>query len=259
MGTVSKALSLLSNFNQSRTEIGLSEIARLTGINKATAYRLLTELQASGFVEQAGPDRNYRLGPEILRLARLREAAVPLTTASRGIIDRLAERTHETAHVSVLRGLHLNALAHAYSTRHATRVMMEDAEILSLHGTGSGLAILAYSPEEFVEEALSQPLTRHTPDTITDPDALRALLGPIRKAGIAESVGGFEADVHSHAAPVFDSNGLPIGAIAVAAPVARVTPDRAAVIREAVLAGALELTRAIGGFVPEAFPQVDAA
>ena len=45
MGTVSKALSLLTNFNQSRTEIGLSEIARLAGVNKATAYRLLSEVE----------------------------------------------------------------------------------------------------------------------------------------------------------------------------------------------------------------------
>ncbi|GAB4361592.1 MAG: IclR family transcriptional regulator [Oricola sp.] len=255
MGTVSKALSLLTNFNQSRTEIGLSEIARLAGINKTTAYRLLTELQASGFVEQVGPEKAWRLGPEILRLARLREAAVPLATASRSILERIAEQTHETAHVSVLRGTELNAVAHVYSTRHATRVMMEDAERLSLHGTGSGLAVLAFSPDAFVDSVLARPLARHTPDTVTDPDALRALLGPIRESGVAESVGGFEADVHSHAAPVFNSDGLPVGALAVAAPVARVTPDRAAVIRDAVVRGALELTRAIGGFVPDSYPR----
>ena len=259
MGTVSKALSLLSNFNQSRTEIGLSEMARLAGINKATAYRLLSELQESGFIEQAGTDRTYRLGTEVLRLARLREAAVPLTTASRGILDRLADETHETAHVSVVRGMQLNALAHVYSPKHAARVMMEDAETLSLHATGSGLAVLAFSPDEFIDAVLARPLTRHTPDTITDPDAIRALLGPIREAGIAESVGGFEAEVHSHAAPVFNSDGAPIGAIAVAAPVSRVTPDRIEIIRRAVLSGAIELTRAIGGLVPECFPQADAA
>lgn len=259
MGTVSKALSLLTNFNQSRTEIGLSEIARLAGVNKATAYRLLTELQEGGFVEQAGPDKTWRLGPEILRLARLREAAVPMTTASRAILERIAGETHETAHVSVLRGTELNALAHVYSTRHATRVMMEDAERLSLHGTGSGLAVLAFSPREFVESVLAQPLAQHTPDTITEPGAVRALLAPIAETGIAESVGGFEADVHSHAAPVFGADGLPIGALAVAAPVARVTPDRAAVIRDAVLAGAMELTRAIGGVAPDSFPQAAAA
>ena len=259
MGTVSKALSLLTNFNQSRTEIGLSEIARLAGVNKATAYRLLSELQAGGFVEQTGADKTWRLGPEILRLARVREAAVPITTASRAILDRLAAETHETAHVSVLRGTELNALAHAYSTRHATRVMMEDAERLSLHGTGSGLAVLAFSPDEFVESVLSLPLKKHTPDTVTDPTALRALLGPIRETGIAESVGGFEADVHSHAAPVFDTNGLAIGALAVAAPVSRVTADRAPVIKHAVLTGAMELTRAIGGVAPESFPQAVAA
>ncbi|MFZ2103151.1 MAG: IclR family transcriptional regulator, partial [Oricola sp.] len=219
MGTVSKALSLLTNFNQSRLEIGLSEMARLAGVNKATAYRLLSELQEAGFVEQAGGDRSYRLGAEILRLAKLREAAVPLMSASRGILENLSEVTHETSHVSIVRGARLNSLAHAYSTRHATRVMMEDAETLSFHGTSSGLAILAFSPDEFVDAILAQPLARHTPATQTDPQKIRAALAPVHRTGIAVSVGGFEADVHSHAAPVFNSDGLPIGAVAVAAPV----------------------------------------
>ena len=186
MGTVSKALSLLTNFNQSRTEIGLSEIARLAGVNKATAYRLLTELQAGGFVEQTGADKSWRLGPEILRLARVREAAVPMTTASRAILDRLAAETHETAHVSVLRGTELNALAHAYSTRHATRVMMEDAERLSMHGTGSGLAVLAFSPDDFVESVLAEHANKVR--------QLRREFQMLRPSGLGRERGAREGD-----------------------------------------------------------------
>lgn len=82
MGTVTKALNLLSFFTQNRHEIGLSDLTRLSGLNKATVYRLMGELQAAGFVEQVGPDRAYRLGPELLRLAALREAAVPILSVS---------------------------------------------------------------------------------------------------------------------------------------------------------------------------------
>jgi len=50
MGTVSKALSLLNYFSRSQSHIGLSEMARLTGMNKTTVHRMLTELQDQGFV-----------------------------------------------------------------------------------------------------------------------------------------------------------------------------------------------------------------
>ncbi|MEY8842621.1 helix-turn-helix domain-containing protein, partial [Cribrihabitans sp. XS_ASV171] len=38
MGTVSKALSLLTHFNHNRLEMGLSDITRASGMNKATVF-----------------------------------------------------------------------------------------------------------------------------------------------------------------------------------------------------------------------------
>lgn len=255
MGTVSKALSLLTLFSQTRPQIGLSDATRLSGMNKATVYRLLGELQAQGFVEQVGTDRAYRLGPEVLRLAALREAAVPLLEVSREILERLCEATGETAHMSQVTGERLNTLSYAYSPRHATRVMMEDAEVLSFHATSSGLAILAYASEEFVETILSQPLRAHTAHTMTDADHIRGALEQVRASGIAESIGGFEDDVHSHAAPVFGADQCPVGALAVAAPVSRATPELKALIRSELQLCAADLTRRTGGFCPPHFPQ----
>lgn len=255
MGTVTKALSLLDHFSQSRQGIGLSDFARLSGLNKATVYRMLSELQAQGFVEQVGADRSYRLGPHVLRLAALREAAVPLLSVSRTILQRLSEATGETAHVSVVQGTRLNMLAHAYSSRHATRVMMDDAEVLSFHATGSGLAILAFAPAVFVDTVLAPPLRKFTAQTETDPAALRERLNAIRRQGIAESVGGFEADVHSHAVPLFGAANGPIGAIAVAAPVSRMTDAQKRIIEAELRIAARELTTRTGGFWPADFPR----
>lgn len=254
MGTVSKALSLLSLFTQRRPEIGLSDITRLSGMNKATAYRLLGELQAGGFVEQVGTDRAYRLGAEVLRLATLREAAVPLLSVSRTILENLSAATGETAHMSLVQGHQLNMLTHCYSPQHATRVMMDDAEVLSFHATGSGLAVLAFSPPAFVDDVLTPPLGTFTGNTETNPETIRAMLVQIRQTGIAESVGGFEADVHSHAAPIFGPDHIPLGALAVAAPEARVSDKQRQVIRTELDRAARDLTQRIGGFCPPEFP-----
>lgn len=254
MPTVTKALSLLQHFSRARPLIGLSEMARLSGLNKATAHRMLGELQAAGFVEQAGAVREYRLGPALIRLAALREQAVPLRDVAADVLRALSDATQETAHFSVLRDDVLLATAHAYSPVHGTRVTMEDAQVLMLHATSSGLAVLAHSPAEFVDRVLASPLPARTVQTVTDPAAIRATLARVRARGVAESISGFEMDVHSHAAPIFDAKGRAIGGLAVAAPVARMDGAIAARARAAVHAAGLRLTRLLGGFPPGDYP-----
>lgn len=259
MGTVTKALSLLKYFSQLQPEIGLSDMTRMSGMNKATVYRLLSELQEGGFVEQVGNGRAYRLGPEVLRLAALREATVPILSVSRAVLDRLSTATGETAHMSIVQGTQLNALSHAYSPRHAAKVMMDDAEVLSFHATSSGLAILAFSEAGFVDTILAQPLRAFTAETVTDPAAIRGRLEAIRRAGISESVNGFELDVHSFSAPVFGPEQWPIGAIAVAAPISRVDAAAQRLISAELRHCARDMTRDIGGICPADFPAEAAA
>ena len=71
---VEKALRLLTLFSEQRPELGLSELARLAGYDKATSRRLLVALQRYGLIEQSPGSRRYRLGTTVLQLARIREA-----------------------------------------------------------------------------------------------------------------------------------------------------------------------------------------
>lgn len=253
MGTVSKALSLLGYFSRERNLIGLTEMARLSGLNKATVHRLLGELQNQGYVEQTGSGREYRLGPVFLRLAALREAEVPTREVARKALIALSDATGETAHMSMLQGRTLSVVAYAHSSKHGTHVSMADAEVISLHATSSGQAVLAFSDATLVDRVLGEELVKYTAQTETDPARIRARLDEIRASGVAESVSGFEADVHSHSCPLFDARQICIGAMAVAAPVARMTPALRQTIRAEVPAAALGLTRTLGGFAPPAF------
>ena len=240
MGTVGKALELIDHFTRATPQLGLSQLARLSGLNKATCHRLLTELVRHGLVEQTGPAREYRIGPAVLRLAALREAAVPLRAAAQPILDRLAGSTGETAHLSHLVAGRLQTLAYAYAARSGIKVMMEDADILPFHATASGAAVLAHlaDPEPQVAAA-------------PDPQSLRARIAETRARGFAETVSTFEKDVHSLAVPLFDATGACTGALAVAAAAPRMTADLHAIITRELPRAAAELTALAGGRIPD--------
>lgn len=253
MTTVAKALDLLDLFGHATPRLGLSEAARLSGLNKATCHRLLTDLTAAGLLEQVGAAREYRLGPAVLRLAALREATVPMLSAARPELERLAEATGETAHVSLLVGGRLKAVDHAYSARHSMRVMMSDADDLPFHATASGLAVLAALPADRRGALLASPLPALTPMTETDPARLALRIDEVRARGHAESLGGFQTDVHSLAVPLFGADGACAGALAVAAPAARMTPAARALIRAALIRAGLSITTQWGGVPPGDF------
>jgi DNA-binding IclR family transcriptional regulator len=240
MGTVGKALDLLDLFTRAEPQLGLSQLARASGLNKATCHRLLTELESRGLLEQVGPAREYRLGPAVLRLSALREAAVPTREAAMPVLRRLAESTGETAHLSHLVAGRLQTLAFAYAARGGVKVMMEDADFLPFHATASGAAVLAFL-------AAPGPVIAAAPD----PAALAARVAATRESGYAETLSTFEKDVHSFAVPLFDASGTCSGALAIAAAAPRMTPAlHIAVTRDLTRAGA-DLTGLWGGQVPE--------
>ena len=101
MKTVDKAFSVLDQFSLTRTEIGLSELSRMAGLDKAATRRLLVAMGKHGFIEQSAETRKYRLGHGFLRLARIREATVPVIQAAQEAVDWLMQETNETAHASL--------------------------------------------------------------------------------------------------------------------------------------------------------------
>jgi DNA-binding IclR family transcriptional regulator len=197
-----------------------------------------------------GATKEYRLGPAVLRLSSLREAQVPTREAAMPVLQALAQRTGETAHLSLLMGGNLHTLGFAYATQHMTRVTMEDAEVLPFHATSSGLVVLAFQPKPFREAVLAEPIPRLTGRTETAPEALRARLSEVRGQGLAESRGAFQAEVHSMAVPLFDALGACVGAVAVAALASRMSEDQRRLIRFALTDAGQEITTLWGGTLP---------
>lgn len=254
MGTITKALELLGFFSRKRPEIGLTEFVRLSGRDKATVHRHLVELEENGFVEQHPISRSYRLGPAILRLTAVRETTHPIRSVFRPIVEQLARQTGELCHMSLLQGKSLSPVFHADPQQHGTQVLFDEGEILPLHATSSGLAVLAFSSAEFVDGVLSKPLEAYTDKTYTDRSCIRARIDDVKREGVCRLDQAFDSEVSSMGGPIFGPDGSPIGAIAVAVPTVRVTQEKMSEVRTALDAAIKRATVSIGGVFPRDFP-----
>lgn len=255
-GTVEKALSVLRFFTEQTPELGLSELSRMSGVNKATALRYLLALQSEGFIEQDSKSSKYFLGPAFGVYARIREASDPFARAAEGALTDLAGLTAETAHISAVIGTALETVGQVESTR-STRVILPHGEKLPLHATASGLALLAWAREGLLDEVLAENLTKFTEHTITTRQDLLACLEQTRRQGYSVGFQGYELDVLGLAAPYFGPAGHACGAVAVAMPISRFTLAIEQEISTAVRAAARKLTVAKNGIEPDSFPSDD--
>lgn len=249
MSSTAKALTLLSHFSAGRPEIGLSQLCRIAGRDKATTYRHLQALETVGFVEQNPSTKHYRLGPALMQLAQVREATVPRKEGARPALAALAQATGETAHVTVLSGQTLYGLSACEGPHHGIRAVI-DIDTFPLHATASGHCALAFGPEALLTAALAtlESFTARTPASAED---LRAVMQQARACGFASADQSYEDGIRGVAAPVFDHTGHFAGAIAVACVATRFTPDLARTIQSELILAAREITRNWGGQIPK--------
>ncbi|MEM9707296.1 MAG: IclR family transcriptional regulator [Pseudomonadota bacterium] len=250
MSSVSKAMTLLNHFSEARPEIGLSQLCRMAGRDKATTYRHLQALETIGFIEQNRTTKHYRLGPAFLHFAHVREATVPRKDAANTALRALANVTGETAHVTVLSGTTLYGLCACESPHHGMRAVI-DINIFPLHATASGLCALAFGPPALFDAATAN-LTGFTPATPTTADELTSVIERTRATGFACADQSYENEVQGIAAPIFDHTGLLAGAVAVASVASRCTPSLEQTIKAELILAAGDISRNWGGTIPTA-------
>jgi len=174
MSSTSKTLALLAYFSPAQPEIGLSQLCRQAGRDKATTYRHLQALEDAGFVEQNPATKHYRLGPALLQLAQIREETVPRKAGAETVLDGLVDTTGETAHVSVLSG----------TTVYHKRL---EAELADLHGKE---AALLFTSAYIANDATLSTLPKLFPGLIIYSDALNhaSMIEGVRRNGGAKRI-----------------------------------------------------------------------
>jgi DNA-binding IclR family transcriptional regulator len=257
--TVERALTILFAVAKSDEPIGLSELGRTLSLDKATVLRLLATLDTFGLVQQNPSNKRYAIGPNVGLLVNawrgdLRELARPFLKA-------LLRRTNETVCLVCPRGLERVYLDMLPGT-HELSVIPAIGSAVPIYAGASGKVLLAYSPEDFVEEVIAVSGLKPVNEVagVTDPAKLRRLLREIRKQGTYFSVGDVVAGSAAVAAPIFSAEDQVVGCVVIRGPSVRLTRDKLPEVAPLARATADDISRALGwGRALAAPPELAAA
>ncbi|NNN16340.1 MAG: IclR family transcriptional regulator [Acidimicrobiaceae bacterium] len=238
--SLTRAFDLLEHMADAGGEIGITDLAKVSGLPLPTIYRLLRTLVNGGYVRQ-GPSRRYALGPRLIRLGE--GAGVALGYQAKPYLIALAEATGETANMAILDGNEVVYVAQAPS-KHSMRMFTEVGRRVHVHCTGVGKVMLAQLSQEQTLAIIQRTgLPAFTPATITDSSALLSQLEQIRRQGFSVDEGEQEVGVRCFAVPIA---GVPSrSALSVSGPSSRMNDEARATIIPLMMKVATQISSAI--------------
>ncbi len=239
--SVDRALTVLEILAK-RGVAGVTEIAGELGVHKSTASRLVAVLESRGFVEQLADRGKYRLGFGIVRLAGALTVQRDLAHESRKACEALAADVGETVDVAILDG---DRVINISEVRGPAAVASHNwvGQSTPPHATSSGKVLLAHGDGVAL---LGLPLTRYTPRTVIDPEALEAELALVRERGWGATVEEYEVGLNALAAPVRDHRGVVVAAVSVSGPSYRLTEATFEAVAVRLLEATEEFSRRLG-------------
>jgi len=218
-----RGLAVLQVFDREHPALTLSEVARLTGITRATARRILLTLERLGHVRSDG--RQFSLTPRVLSLGWAYLSSLDLWQIAQPLMAELTERTGESCSAATLDGTDIVYVARV-PTRRIMSITISIGTRLPAVATSMGRVLLAHLPsdelERVLDEAVFEPLTART---IVDRDRLTAVLDEVRDQGWALIDQELERGVRSIAAPIRDARGEVVAAMNIGASASRMPAD----------------------------------
>lgn len=226
---------------------GVRELAGRLEVSPSTVHRLITDLEKLGLVSRL-PSGSYRLGLEFLRLAWTTTTRFPIQELALDTLEELTEESGESSFFGLYNEQRRQMMfSLTVESPHPLRYSLPLQQWLPLHAGASGLAILAFAPDEVQNAVAHAALPSATDRTLTDPNKLLERLAEIREAGYAISHGERIEGAIAVAAPVFGPVGAVIGATGITIPETRFNATHGNSLALLVRQAATQLSRSISG------------
>jgi len=221
-----KGLRIIEAFSDSHPRLNPSTAARRTGITRTAARRYLLTLHHLGYLESDG--QLFWLTPKILRLGWSYFDSARIPKAVHPHLQRISDQLGgATASFAVLDGDDLVFVARNASTQfHSIGFVLGNR--VPANVASAGIMLLACkTPAEVDGWLAGRSFLPYTPETLTSPDDIRALVDQARSDGYAMLDQQMERNRRGIAVSIKTRDGRVVGAISVGLPIGTETPEQA--------------------------------
>jgi DNA-binding IclR family transcriptional regulator len=243
--SVERALAVLCAVAEQSAPVGVSDLARRTGLPKSTVHLSLQTLRHTGFVQQDPDSDRYVLGLQAALLGVHAVERSSIASALGPAMQDLAARSSEAVSLGV-RSDRSVVFVKRYETSHVLRTSIRTGTRMPLHASASGKCLLGgMSDAEIVELYPDEQLPAQATRTIRDRTTLLAELEQVRARGYAHSHDEFLDGVSGVAVPVRLGDHV-VAALSLAGPTERLRTEDWVADLQAITAPADPRALAVG-------------
>ncbi|MEJ8546298.1 IclR family transcriptional regulator [Brevibacillus borstelensis] len=242
--TVLKAIELLQLFLD-HPQLTLPQAVELSGQPKTSVYRMLSSLEAGGFLRRTSMG-TFELGLGFLQYGQAVSERMDIRREALPVMVRLNEEVGEAVNL-IIRDGEEAMYVEKVDTKEPIRVYTAIGRRAPLYAGACPRILLAFLPEEEQETYLSQAELRLVADrTITDIDELRRVLAESRQNGYTVSHSELYNDTSAIAAPIYDHRDHVIAGLSIVGPTSRYKDGLIHLLAQKVIQAAQEISRKIG-------------
>ncbi len=212
---------------------------------KPTIHRLFATLEDEGFLQRDIDGRGFAPGHRLRALSGGVLSSLRIRTARLTILRNLSARIGETCNLS-LPGREAMVYLERVETEWPLRIQLPIGSKVPFYCTASGKMYLSTLPKPHLQRyAENENLTRHTANTITDPDVLLDEVAQTAARGYSLDREEFMDGMIALAVAIVDTQGRLVSTLSFHAPTQRFSAEDALAFLPALKTASAELSELI--------------
>jgi DNA-binding IclR family transcriptional regulator len=242
---LARGLSILSLFDVDHREWTIDGMSAETRLLRMTVYRMVRTLEAAEYLVRDTVTNAYHLGPATIAMNYVATDNSDFVEHARPFLEELLETTGE----SVTLAIPVDGTPVCVSVLDSSRPFQRQTapgRIIGDLASAHAKIFAAFSPPGKRAELLARPQRRHTPHTVTDPQALAEEIDRVAQDDVAFDHEGMYLGACAVGAPVRDQRGTVVAAISVVMPPGRFGPAERDLCTRAVKSAAAALSAYLG-------------
>ncbi len=222
-----RGLNVLALFNRESPVLSLKEIVERAGLNKSTAFRVVSTLESSGYLDKDPRTKQYQPGLKVLQLGFTAISGLEFRQVAHPYLKKLSAEINETVSLGVLDDMEVIYVDRVRTSRMIVGVVLGLGSRIPAQCASMGKVLLAYLPlNELKARIKKSQLEPCTPNSITEPESLKMELASVREMGYSTNNEELEIGLRAVAAPVWNHNEQVVAAINVSGSVRTISAER---------------------------------